>query len=63
VNLFNIIAGLSSIISLIVSIIAIKKVINIEKQYIDNSDTDIRQNVKTKSIVGGTINQTGVEKK
>ncbi len=62
-NLFNIIAGLSSIISLIVSIIAIKKVINIEKQYIDNSDTDIRQNVKTKSIVGGTINQTGVEKK
>lgn len=52
---------MASILSLILSIIAIKKVITIENNYIDKSRKKIKQQVKAKSIFGGKINQTGIE--
>jgi len=60
-RIFSIIAGMASILSLILSIIAIKKVITIENNYIDKSRKKIKQQVKAKSIFGSKINQTGIE--
>ncbi len=56
---FSIIAGTASIVSLVISIVAIKKVINLEYRIQDRSQSSPKQELEARDVTDSSVQQIG----